>query len=146
MLDTVNSNINAALKAGDKPTAEALRLLKSSLMNARIAAGRDLTEDEAVKIVRKEIKSRIEARDIYLENDRPELAKKEEFERSVYAAYVSEDLAADAIDTIIAEQAAALGGDVVFAQLMPKVMQASAGRADGKIVAERVKAYLGAQG
>lgn len=143
MLDTVNSAITAALKSGDKPTAEALRLLKSSLMNARIAAGHDLTEQEAVKVVQKEIKSRIEARDIYVANNRPELAQKEEFERSVYAPYVPAGLSSSEIDAVIAEQAALLEQGYTFAQLMPKVMQAVAGKADGREVSEKVKAYIG---
>lgn len=143
MLDTVNANINAALKSGDKATAEALRLLKSSLMYAKIAAGHDLSDEEATKIIQKEIKARVEARDIYAANDRPELAKKEEFERSVYAHYVPEGLNAAEVDAIIAAQAAGLEPGYTFAQLMPKVMQAVAGKADGREVAEKVKAFIG---
>lgn len=143
MLETVNNAITAALKSGDKATAEALRLLKSSLMYAKIAVGHDLSEAESIKIVQKEIKARIEARDVFAANNRPELAKKEEFERSVYAPYVPAGLSSDEVDAIIAEQAAVLGSDYTFAQLMPKVMQAIAGKADGREVFEKVKAFIG---
>lgn len=143
MLDKVNQDITTALKAGDKPTAEALKLVKSALMYARIAAGHDLNEEEATKIIRKEMKSRVEARDMYRNNDRPELADKEEFERATYAKYVPEELGESAIDAVISEQAKALGSDATFAQLMPKVMQALAGKADGKVVSERVKVFIG---
>lgn len=142
MLDTVNANINAALKSGDKATAEALRLLKSSLMNARIALGHDLTEQEAIKVVQKEIKSRIEARDIFMANGREELAAKEEFERSVYAPYAPAGLTEQEVDAIIAEQAAQLEAGYGFGQLMPKVMQAVAGKADGREVSARVKQFM----
>jgi uncharacterized protein YqeY len=143
MLETVNNAITVALKSGDKATAEALRLLKSSLMYAKIAAGHDLSDEEAIKIIQKEMKARVEARDIYAANDRPELAKKEEFERSVYAHYVPEGLSGEEVDAIIKEQASKLEEGYTFAQLMPKVMQSIAGKADGREVSEKVKAFIG---
>lgn len=143
MLDIVNDNINAALKSGDTATVEALRLLKSSLMNAKIALGHELTEAEAIKVAQKEIKSRIEARDVYAANGRPELAAKEEFQRGVYETFVPAALTDTEIDAIINEQASKLDVGYGFAQLMPKVMQSVAGKADGRVVGERVKAFLG---
>ncbi len=142
MLESVNQAINTALKSGNKPTAEALRLLKSSLMYAKIAAGHDLTEAESIKIVQKEIKARIEARDIFAANGRTELAQKEEFERSVYAAYAPAGLTSAEVDAIIIEQAVKLEAGCTFAQLMPQVMRAVAGKADGREVAEKVKVYI----
>lgn len=142
MQERISLDINAALKRGDKATAEALRLVKSALMYAKIAAGHDLSDDEAAKIIRKEIKSRIEARDIFAANDRPEQAAKEEFERSVYAMYVPDQLGNEAIDIFIATAAKDLGDAPQFSQLMPAVMKLAAGQADGKLVADRVKAYL----
>jgi uncharacterized protein len=141
MLEKINSDIITALKAGEKPKAEALRLLKSALTNARIAAGHDLSDEECIKVIRKEMKSRVEARDLFRENDRAEQADKEEFERNTYAEYVPEQLSAEVIDKLISEQAS---GDktMPFAELMPKVMKAAAGKADGKVVADRVKNYL----
>ncbi len=140
MLDTISQDINAALKAGDKPRAEALRLLKGALVNARIAVGHELNDDEAEKVIRKEMKSRIEARDIFAANQRPEQAAKEEFERSVYAAYVPEQLSEADIDTLITQ--AAEGVELQFSQLMPATMKLAAGKADGKLVAERVKLFI----
>lgn len=142
MQDKVSSDINAALKRGDKATAEALRLLKSSLMNAKISAGHELSDEEAFKVIRKEIKSRIEARDMYAANDRSELAAKEEFERTVYAAYVPEQLGELEIDKVVEKVASDLATDVTFSLLMPAVMKAVAGKADGRLVSERVKKYI----
>ena len=141
LVDTISQDINAALKAGDKPRAEALRLLKGALMNARIAAGHDLTDPEAEKVIRKEMKSRVEARDLFAANDRAEQAAKEEYERSVYATYVPEQLNEAAIDALIA-QAATEQQELQFSQLMPATMKLTAGKADGKLVAERVKLFL----
>jgi hypothetical protein len=141
MQDRISQDINAALKRGDKATAEALRLLKSALMYAKIAAQHDLSDEEAYKIIRKEIKSRVEARDLYASNERPEQAAKEEFERSVYAQYVPDQLDELAINDIIAKVAKTTEMQS-FSQIMPAVMKIAAGKADGKLVAECVKKYI----
>lgn len=145
MIDTVKADVIAALKSGEKSTAEALRLLVSALTNARIAAGHDLTDDEAVKVIKKEMKSRVEARDLFAANDRQEQADKEEFERQVYSKYVPAELDVEAIDALV-EAASNTVEELSFAKLMPATMQASKGQADGKIVAERVKAFIEAKG
>lgn len=142
MLERISLDINEALKRGDKATAEALRLVKSALMYAKISAGHELSDDEAIKVLRKEMKSRVEARDLYANNGRPEQAAKEEFERSVYATYVPEQLGEADIDVFIKTAAAELGANATFSQLMPATMKLAAGKADGKVVADRVKAYL----
>jgi uncharacterized protein YqeY len=143
MQETVRTDIISALKSGDKPKAEALKLLLGALKNAEIAAGHVLTEEEAIKVVKKEMKSRVEARDIFAANDRQEQADKEEFERSVYADYAPKDLSQDEISEIIKTEALKLGDGVTFSQLMPQVMRATKGQADGKLVSGLVNEYLG---
>jgi uncharacterized protein YqeY len=101
-----------------------------------------LNDDEVTKVLRKEIKSRIEARDLFAANDRSEQAAKEEFERSVYATYVPEQLNETDVDSLIVKAASELGADIAFSQLMPATMKLAAGKADGKFVADRVKVYL----
>jgi len=142
MLSQIEADIKAALKRGDKPTAEALKFLKSVLLNARIAANQELTEDEIIKTIRKEIKLRIEARDIYAKNQRSNLAAKEEFERNIYARYVPEQLSDQQILVIVKEMASDLSAPVKFSDIMPLVMKKTAGLADGKTVSEIIKKYL----
>lgn len=141
MLEKISQDINEALKRGDKATAEALRLLKSALMYAKIAAGHDLDNDEAAKVIRKEIKSRIEARDMYAANNRAQQAAKEEFECSVYTQYVPKQLGEAEINAIIVDVSKTVSENT-FSQLMPAVMKIAAGRADGKMVSECVKKYI----
>lgn len=142
MLNQVDFDINAALKRGDRVTAEALRFLKSSIINAQIAARHDLSDGEVLSIIRKEIKSRIEARDIYAQHGRPELAAKEEFERNIFAGYVPDELNPQKLNTLIVKAANSIEGDLTFGKLMPCVMQFVAGQSDGKTVSEAVKRYI----
>jgi uncharacterized protein len=141
MLERVQEDLNRALKAGDKQTVSALRMLVSALKNARIDSGSDLTDEQCIKLIQKEIKKRIEARDMYQQHGRTDQAAGEEFERQLLAQYVPAMLSEQEVDSIIATEAAKLS-EVSFSNLMPAVMKAAAGRADGKMVSERVKAYL----
>lgn len=140
--DQVNQDLIAALKAGQKPKAEALRLLKSAFTNARIALGHELTDAEAEKVIRKEIKSRIEARDIFRDNDRPEQADKEEFERQTYAVYVQEDLTDTELSEIVKHVLAGLGDNPQFGQAMGLAVKQVAGRADGKRLSNEIKRQI----
>jgi hypothetical protein len=141
MQDKVSQDINVALKSGEKPTVEALRLLKSALMNAKIAAGHDLTDDEAIAVIRKEMKSRIEARDLFSENGRLEQAHQEEFERELYSRYTPKQLSQDDIDSFI-KLVISENSEANFGMVMSQVMKKCAGNADGKLVTERVKYFL----
>lgn len=140
--DQVNQDLIAALKAGQKPKAEALRLLKSSFTNTRIALGHELDDAEAEKVIRKEIKSRIEARDIFRENDRSEQADKEEFERQTYAVYVKEDLTDLELSDIVKNVLIDLGDNPQFGQAMGLAVKKVAGRADGKRLSEEIKKQI----
>lgn len=145
MLDRVQNDLNAALKAGDRKTAAALRLLLSELKNTKINSGGELTEEKSTACVKKEIKKRVEARDMFSQNDRQEQATQEEFERALYATYVPAELSADSIDEIIASAANELT-ETKFATLMPAVMKAAKGQADGRLVSERVKMFIENEG
>jgi uncharacterized protein YqeY len=142
MQDKIDTDIKLSLKDGDRIKADALRMLKNALINARIALGHDLTNEEALKVIRKEIKSRIEARDLYQKNNREDLAKKEEYERDLFTAYVPPELNDNELQKIIVESAKSVTGDLSIPSLMPLVMKKVAGRADGKKVSQAVKDFI----
>jgi uncharacterized protein YqeY len=142
MLNQIDFDIKKALKSGDRITAEALRFLKSSIINAQIASRHDLSDEEVIRIIRKEIKLRIEARDIYAKHNRQELAAKEESERNIFAGYVPDELNPQRLNILIVKAAQSVEGDMTFGKLMPCVMRLVAGRSDGKTVAEAVKKYI----
>lgn len=142
IVEQVNQDLIAALKSGQKPKAEALRLLKSALTNQRINLGHELNDDEAVKVIKKEIKARIEARDLFRNNDRPEQADKEEFERSVYAEFVPAELTDDQILEIVQGVLNEKGSDAPFGLLMGESIKKVAGQADGARVSKILKENL----
>jgi uncharacterized protein YqeY len=143
MIDQVDSDITSALKGGDRTTASALKMLKNALANARIAKNDVLTEEEDLRVVRKEIKSRVEARDLYATNNRQELAAKEEFERSLFSRYVPVELTQNQLDDAILSASQSMDGTKEFSKLMPATIKIVSGRVDGKTVSEAVKKFIG---
>ena len=141
MLERVHSDTNAALKAGDKKTAEALRLLYSALKNAQIENGGALADEKAIQVIKKEMKKRVEARDMYATHGREDMAAQEEFERTLYSQYAPAELTAEQIDSIIVAVAKD-AEELSFAKVMPAVMREAKGNADGRLVSDRVKHFL----
>ncbi len=142
IVEQVNQDLVAALKSGQKPKAEALRLLKSALTNQRINLGHELTDDEATKVIKKEIKARVEARDLFKANDRTEQANQEEFERTVYAEYVPAELSDEQILAIVKEVIEEKGKDAPFGSLIGESIKKVAGQADGSRVSKILKENL----
>lgn len=142
IVEQVNQDLVAALKSGQKPKAEALRLLKSALTNQRINLGHELTDNEATKVIKKEIKARVEARDLFKANNRPDQANQEEFERTVYAEYVPAELSDEQILAIVKEVIEEKGKDAPFGSLIGESIKKVAGQADGSRVSKILKENL----
>jgi uncharacterized protein YqeY len=92
-------------------------------------------------VIKKEMKKRVEARDLYAEHGRQEQAAQEEFERTLYSQYAPLELSVEQIDAII-RTVSANAPEQTFAKIMPLVMREAKGNADGRLVSERVKIYI----
>lgn len=145
IVQRIEGDQKAALKAREKERLSALRLLTSELKNRRIELQRDLTDDDAIEILSKALKQRQEAAEQFTRGNRPELAARESAEAEVIREYlpepVSEEELQSMIDAAIAEVGATSMRDMgaVMGRLMPLVK----GRADGAAVSARVKERLG---
>ena len=117
-------------------------MLKSAFTNSRIQLGHDLNEQEALKVIKKEMKSRVEARDMFQKNNRLEQAAQEELERSVYASYAPAELTDQELNEIINQVASSAGTEANFGQIIGQVMKKVDGRADGTRVSTLVKQHL----
>lgn len=80
LLAGLTTALKTALKARDRETAAALRLVLAGLQNLKIAKRGDLTDEEVRTALIKEAKKRAEAQEIYRRAGREDLAAKEEFE------------------------------------------------------------------
>jgi uncharacterized protein YqeY len=147
--DTLQSDLQAAIKSRDELVAATLRMALSAVTNAEVAGkqAKELTDDEVIGVLGKEAKKRRESATAYRDANRPELADREEAELGVLEGYLPQPLSEAEVSAIIDEaigQAAADGktGMAAMGPVMQKVTAATKGRADGKTVSGIVRARL----
>jgi uncharacterized protein YqeY len=145
MIDDIDRDLKAALQAHDERKVATLRLIKAALINARIAAKGELSESDVVAVLQKEAKQRRETAELYEEKGEAERAATERAEYDIIARYLPQPLAeaelADLIEKAIEKTGAASPADM--GQVMSALKAETAGRVDGRQLAETVKARLG---
>ncbi len=144
--DTINQEIARALKSGDRTKVSTLRLLSSALNYERIAKGRDLTEEEEILVVKKEVKKRKEAIEIYDKVGESERADLERKELSILEEFLPKQISDEELEKIIDDVILYFREnklDLNFGMVMKEVMKKVLGKADGKKVSEIVKSKLG---
>ena len=113
MLDEIKANIKTSLLAGDRFRAESLKMVQAALMNARIAkgAGTELTEEESIQVVQKEIKKRAEAADMYDKAGSADRAASERKEITILEEFVPKLIEGDELAKLVDEHLATLPAD-----------------------------------
>jgi uncharacterized protein YqeY len=139
LLDQVQDDVKAALKAGDRERVHALRLIADALQKAEKDDGGD-----PVEVLQRERKRRLEAAEAYRDGGRPDAADAEEREAEIIASYLPAQLSDEELEAIVGDAVAESGASSpsemgkVMGLIMPKVQ----GRADGKRVSAVVKEKL----
>jgi uncharacterized protein len=142
ILEQVQSETAAALKAGDRERAGALRLIASELQKAHKEASGG--EADEVAVLQRERKRRLEAADAYRDGGRDDLVAIEEREAELIAAYLPEQLSDDELHAIVGDAVAESGASSPkeMGRVMSLVMPRVQGRADGKRVSALVREKL----
>jgi len=146
LLDQLQKDIVAAMKAREETRLDALRMLKTALMKYKVDTMKDLDEQAELQILNMLVKQRRESADMFRKGDRPELADKEEAELKMIEAYMPSAPTDAELDAAIAAALAETGA--TSQKQMGLVMKAAqaklAGRrVDGKALSDRVRAKLG---
>lgn len=145
LLDRIQNEMVAAMKAKDEAKLSTLRMIKTAFMKYKADKMKDVDEAAEIQILNTLIKQRQESVDVFRKNGREELAAKEEAEIKLIEVYLpaapTEAEVAAAIEAAIAETGAT---DAKGMGLVMKAAQAKlAGkRVDGKVLSEMVRAKL----
>ena len=142
ILDQVKADVTTALKAGDRTTARALRLVSSELQKAHKEAGDGRVDDVAV--LQRERKRRLESATAYRDGGREDLAEAEEREAALIENYLPAQLSDDELHALVGDAVAEVGAasPKEMGRVMSVVMPRIAGRADGRRVSAAVKEKL----
>jgi uncharacterized protein YqeY len=143
----VDSDLKEAMRAKDATKLGVLRMLKSALKYAAIAksdAEAELSDAEAVQVIRKQAKQRQDSIESFEKGGRAELAEKEKEELAILKTYLPQGMSPDELAKVVRETIAELGA-TSKAQMgaVMKALQAKiGGRADGKTLSSEVQKQL----
>ncbi|HXA15789.1 MAG TPA: GatB/YqeY domain-containing protein [Thermoanaerobaculia bacterium] len=146
LTETIRAELTAAMKARDAERLSTLRMLQSAFKYQQIESGHELSDEEALTVIRKAVKQRLDSIEQYTKGNRPELADKERREMELLKTWLPPELTDEEVEAGIREIVASTGAQ--SKKDMGKVMkEASArykGRVDGKKIQEIVSRLLGA--
>jgi uncharacterized protein YqeY len=144
LITEIEQEVQAAMRAGDAPRRDALRLILSSLKSAEKDLLRPLTEDEELQVLQRERKKRIEAAEAFRGGGREAQAQKEEGELAVLEEFMPEPLTEEELERILDDAIAENGATSMrdMGRVMKDVMPQIAGRADGAAVSQMLREKL----
>ena len=144
LAETIRADMTAAMRARDSARRDTLRLLIAALDNARIAAGHDLSDEEAVVALQREARQRRDSIEEYRKGSRDDLADREQDELAIIGSYLPEEFSEDELRTILDEVVTEVGasGPGDLGKVMGPLMARVRGRADGRRANELVRERL----
>ena len=142
----IMEEMKVAMKSKDTVALQALRAVKSAFLLAKIetGAGDDLTEDQEMKIIQKQVKQRKDSAAIFIEQGRKDLADPELQEVAILEKFLPEALSEEAIEKVVVATIAKIGAEGMkdMGKVMGMVSQQLAGQADGKTISGIVRKNL----
>ena len=149
--DRLIADRDEARKARDEVVKNTLIMALTAITTEEKAGdvARELSDDEVLKVLTREVAKRKDSAQAYTDGKRPELAEKELAEAAVLQAYLPAALTEAELDTLVAEEVAAAAatlGEAPTMKQMGLVIKAvngrAQGRAEGAVVAAKVRAAL----
>jgi uncharacterized protein YqeY len=142
--DRIQTDVTAAMRSGDALRRDVLRMAQNSVYAIEKKDRRELSDDEVVAVLTREVKTRRESVEAFRKGGRDELAAKEEAEIGVLQGYLPEQLDDAAIQALVDEAIGATGAQSArdLGKVMGWLSPRTRGRADGKRVSELVARAL----
>ena len=144
LLDRLNEDMKTAMRNKEKQKLSVIRMVKSSLQNEQIKLGRELTEEDGLTVLSRELKQRKDSLHEFEKAGREDLTSKLQEELVILEQYMPEQLSEEEIVEIVKEAIAEVGASSksdmgkVLGAIMPKVK----GKADGGLVNRIVQQHL----
>lgn len=142
--DRLAEEMKDALKGGEKVRLSALRLLSASIKNREVELRREVTDDEFLEVVSREVKRRKEAAEAYEDAGRQDRVDLEREEQAVLEAYLPAGLSDAEVEALVEEAIGETGaaGPGDLGKVMGYVMERAKGRVDGGKVNALVRSRL----
>lgn len=138
LMQAIRDQIKDAMRAKEPVKLDTLRYILSTLKYVEIEKQRELTDEEVVEAVSKEVKKRKDAIELFKNSGRDVLVSEEEAKLAVIMTLLPKQLSAQEIEQLIDEAIAEVGKENMGA-IMKALGPKTKGRADGKLVSELVR-------
>jgi len=144
LLERIRQDLKGAMKKGEKERVSALRMVLSDVKNRQIEKKGSLDDSEIVRVVQGLVRQSKDAISQFRQGNRTDLVEKEEAFISICQAYLPEQLSEDELDVLIQDTIEEIRASSVkdMGKVMRAIMPKVAGRADGKMVNQKVRAIL----
>jgi uncharacterized protein YqeY len=140
------NDLKDAMRAGaaGERRKSTIRLARSAIHNAQIAAGHPLTDAEVIAVLQREVKQRRDAIDEYVKVRREDRADIEREEITILQDYLPQQMSAEEIAVAVRAAIAETGarGPADLAKVMPLLMQRLKGKAEGRLINQIVRQQL----
>jgi uncharacterized protein len=142
----IMTELKAAMIAKDEAALRSLRAVKAAILLAKTSegGGGELKEEDEIKLLQKLVKSRKDSLEIFQQQNRPDLAKKEEEEIAVIEKFLPKQMSAEEVKAELTAIIAAVGASspADMGKVMGAATKQLAGKADGKTISALVKELL----
>jgi uncharacterized protein YqeY len=132
--------------ARDEAGLRSLRAIKAAILLAKTAegAGEIMTVEEEIKLLQKLVKQRKDSLDIFTQQNRPELAKKESEEIAIIEKFLPKPFTVEELTAVVSGIIASIGASspADMGKVMGLASKQLSGKADGKTISELVKSLL----
>ncbi len=145
LTEQIQEDMKSAMKEKNQAKLAAVRAIKSEILKEQTSGkGGEVTDADVLKIIQKMVKQRSESIDIYKQQGRQDLVDEENAQLDFIKCYLPKQMSEAEVEAVIVRIVAETGAASI--KDMGKVMKAAnaelAGKADGKMVADKVKAAL----
>lgn len=144
-MEVISADIKAAMLAKEKEKLAALRDIKAKLMIEATAGGNsEVSDATAMKVVMKLHKQRMETYDLYIAQNREDLAADELFQAKVIEAYLPKMMSEDEVKAAVSAKITEVGatGPQDMGKVMGALSKELAGKAEGQMISKIVKEVL----
>ncbi|KPN82154.1 GatB/YqeY domain-containing protein [Apilactobacillus kunkeei] len=141
---SLNEDLKNAMKEHNKTALNVIRSLKSALTNEKVALGHDLSDDEELTVISREVKQVKESIAEFKDGGRDDLVAEQEEQLAVLSKYAPKQMSKEEIDKVVEETISEVGASAMsdFGKVMGAIMPKVKGKADGNEVNQSVKAQL----
>lgn len=144
MREKINQDMIAAMKSGNKELLAVIRMVKSQIQLEEINSKKELTDDEVINVISKQIKMRKDSIVEFAKGDRQDLIDKNLSEIDILVKYLPEQLTSEQINKLIDETISTTNATSVadLGKIMKELTPKVKGKADMSIITNLIKEKL----